>query len=117
MKNTFSWMHLTTSDSGNAQSFYRQLFDWSLVSKEGESPYVEIDAGEGPFAGITPGEKAEGSHWTAFINVDDIHKYTDKAKSLGAEVIVPITDLGEDHGYYCVFKDPTGAVLGLYAPK
>jgi len=49
--------------------------------------------------------------------VDDIHKYKDKAESLGAQIIVPITDLGEGQGSFCVFKDPTGAVLGLWGPK
>src|SRR5438552_3878806 len=118
MKNTFSWMHLTTPNSGKAQSFYRQLFDWNLVSKEKDekAPYVEIDAGGEPFAGITQ-DGAGGSYWTTFINVDDIHKYKEKAESLGAQIIVPITDLGEGHGSFCVFKDPTGAALGLWAPK
>lgn len=119
MKNTFGWMQLRTSDLHKAQSFYDQLFEWSLASKtlEGGEPYIDIDAGEGSCAGMSQGETKEPSHWVPFVNVKDIYAATEKAKSLGAQIIVPITDLGGEEGQYSVFLDPTGAVLGLYAPK
>ncbi|MBS0272143.1 MAG: VOC family protein [Proteobacteria bacterium] len=118
MKNTFGWMQMGASDPKKAKEFYEKLFDWSLTEKamkNGGHPYVEIDAGEGPCAGIAQGE--QGSHWIPFVNVRDIHESTDKAEKLGAKIIVPITDLGGDEGFYSVFTDPTGAVLGLYAPR
>ncbi len=118
MKNTFGWMQLGTSDSKKAKDFYGKLFDWSLTEKAMKGKvdaYLEIDAGEGPCAGISQSENQP--HWTAFVNVSDIHEYTDKAEKLGAKIMVPITDLGGGEGFFSVFMDPTGAVLGLYAPK
>ena len=120
MKNTFGWMQLGTSDPKKAKDFYGKLFKWALTekaTKEGGHPFIEIDAGEGPCAGIGQGDKKDGPQWIAFVNVNDIHEYTSKAEKLGAQIIVPITDLGGGEGFYSVFKDPTGAVLGLYAPK
>lgn len=119
MKNTFGWVQLGTSDSKQARDFYEKLFKWSLNSKKmhGGGEYIEVDAGEGPCAGISPSQKLEGSHWTPFVNVNDIHEYTEKAEKLGAKIVVPITDLGGGEGFFSVFVDPTGAVLGLYAPK
>ncbi len=116
MKNTFGWMHMGTSDPKKAQDFYGKLFKWSFTEqsmKEGghPEPYVEIDAGEGPCAGIDQGEQKDQSQWIAFVNVSDIHEYTSKAEKLGAHIIVPITDIGGNQGFYSVFKDPTGAVL------
>lgn len=121
MKNTFGWMQLGTSDPKKAKDFYGKLFEWSLTektmhNKEGYS-FIEVDAGEGPCAGIGQGENKDHPQWTAFVNVSDIHEYTDKAEKLGAQIIVPITDLGGGEGFFSVFKDPMGAVLGLYAPK
>ncbi len=66
MKNTFGWMQLSSSDSQKAQDFYARLFNWSLpekVMKEGENAYIEVDAGEGPCAGIAQGEDRDESHW------------------------------------------------------
>jgi predicted enzyme related to lactoylglutathione lyase len=120
MKNNFGWMQLGTSDPQMAKSFYGKLFDWSLTDKmmtPGNGPYTEIDAGNGPCAGIAQGERKDESHWIPFVNVADIHEYTKKAESLGAKIVVPITALGGDEGFYCVFVDPTGAVLGLWGPK
>jgi uncharacterized protein len=119
MKTTFGWIHMGASDPKKAKDFYGKLFDWSFmekIKKEGGS-YIEIDAGDGACAGISQGDNKEESHWIPFVNVDDIHESTDKAEKLGAKVIVPITDLGGEEGSYSVFTDPTGAVLGLYAPK
>ena len=120
MNNTFGWMQMSASDPKKAKDFYGKLFDWSMTEKAtqaGHHPFIEIDAGDGPCAGIGQGENKDQSHWVAFVNVTDIHEYTAKAEKLGAKIIVPITDLGGGEGFYCVFTDPTGAVLGLYAPK
>lgn len=119
MKNTFGWMQLGTSDPKVAREFYEKLFKWTLASKELHSggPYIEVDAGEGPCAGIAKGDRPNESHWIPFVNVEDIHVHTEKAEKLGAKIVVPITDLGGDEGFFSVFVDPTGAVLGLYAPK
>ncbi len=119
MKNTFGWMQLGCSDPKKGKDFYGKLFDWSLTekNKEGGHSYIEIDAGEGPCAGMHHAHEKEPVCWTPFVNVDDIHESTAKAEKLGAKIIVPITDLGGEEGFYSVFVDPTGAVLGLYAPK
>lgn len=120
MKNTFGWMQMKSSDLKGAQSFYEHLFHWKLTHQpkgEKKPPYILIDAGEGPCAGIAQSEDGEGSQWIPFVNVSDIHEYTEKAEKLGAKIVVPITDLGGGEGFYSVFVDPTGAVLGLYSPR
>ncbi|MDZ4323350.1 MAG: VOC family protein [Alphaproteobacteria bacterium] len=121
MKNTFGWMQMGASDPKKAKEFYGHLFHWTMTEQhkkaDGEMSYIEIDAGEGPCAGIAQGENKNVSQWIPFVNVTDIHEYTAKAEKLGAKIIVPITDLGGDEGFYSVFIDPTGAVLGLYAPR
>ncbi len=126
MKNTFGWMQLTTTDPEKAKGFYGKLFKWTLTTRPmehggqtqaGQKTFIEIDAGEGPCAGIAQGDRPNESHWIPFVNVDDIHESTEKAEQLGAQIVVPITDLGGDEGFFSVFVDPTGAVLGLYGKK
>ena len=119
MKNNFGWMQLASSSPEKAKDFYGKLFDWSLSSKQqdNESQYIEVDAGDGPCAGIAHGGSEDASHWIPFVNVSNINPYKEKAESLGAELVVPITALGGEDGFYCVFIDPTGAVIGLWAPE
>ncbi|HUX79197.1 MAG TPA: VOC family protein [Alphaproteobacteria bacterium] len=120
MKNTFGWMQQGSSDPKKAKEFYGKLFNWSFEEETLESSgatFIQIDAGDGPIAGIHKAAEGEPVCWTPFVNVDDIHKSTAKAEELGAKIIVPITALGGDEGFYSVFIDPTGSVLGLHASK
>jgi len=121
MKNTFGWMQMAASDPKKAKEFYAHLFHWTMADEQkkvnGGTSYIKVDAGEGPCAGIAQGENKDISQWIPFVNVSDIHEYTVKAEKLGAKIIVPITDLGENEGFYSVFMDPTGAVLGLYGER
>ena len=116
--NTFGWVQLGTTDPNKAKAFYEQLFQWNITpqSAGGHQSFMEIDTGQGPGAGISKGDTTD-SHWVPFVSVDDIQSYIDKAKSLGAEIIVPITDLGNGQGYICVFRDPTGAGLGMHSAQ
>ncbi len=39
------------------------------------------------------------------------------SKDLGADIVLPVTDLGSNEGFISVFKDPTGAVIGIHSQK
>lgn len=119
MKNTFGWLQLAASNPKVAKEFYEQLFKWKITHQkmDEEKYFFEIDAGEGPCAGIAQGEEGKGSHWVPFVAVNDIHEHTNKAKDLGAEIIVRAMDLGQGQGFISIFFDPTGAVMGIHAPK
>lgn len=119
MKNTFGWVHLGTPDPKAAKDFYEHLFRWNItpMGQEGHKSYMEIDAGEGPCAGIQQGEEAKGAQWIPFVSVSDIHEYEKKAKDLGADIVLPIMDLGDNKGFISVLLDPTGAVIGIHSMK
>lgn len=119
MKNTVGWVQLGSTDPKVAKDFYEHLFKWSITPQEleGHKSFMEIDAGEGPCAGISQADKGKPSQWVPFVSVSDIHEYTRKAKDLGAEIVVPVMDLGKDQGFISVFLDPTGALLGMHATK
>lgn len=119
MKNTFGWVEMTSVDPKAAKAFYETLFRWKITpqGREGRKSFFEIDAGEGPCAGIDQTEKGKGSYWIPFVMVSDIHESTTKAKDLGAQIVLPVMDLGHDKGFISVFIDPTGAVLGMHARK
>jgi predicted enzyme related to lactoylglutathione lyase len=78
--------------------------------------YTMIAVGEGTGGGMMkhpmPGLP---SAWLAYVQVDDIHAATEKAKALGASIIreeMKVMDIG----WLSIITDPTGAALGLWQP-
>ncbi len=118
MGNPFVHIELHTDDLEKAKGFYSSLFDWKLEDVPmGAGPYTMIGVGDGTGGGMmrNPAPNAP-SHWLAYVNVDDIDAATDKARSLGANVLQPKTEV-PNAGWFTVIADPTGAPLGLWQPK
>ncbi len=121
MPNPFVHVELNTTDLARAKSFYSKLFDWKLedvpMGPRHEDTYTMIGVGEGTGGGMmTQPVPGAPSMWLAYVAVDDIGASTEKARSLGAKIVVDVTEIGEV-GWFSVFVDPTGAPLALFKPK
>jgi predicted enzyme related to lactoylglutathione lyase len=118
MSNPFAHVELNTIDPEKAKAFYTKLFSWKLDDvKMPNGTYTMIKVGEGTGGGImkhpVPGAP---SAWLAYVQVDDIHAATQKAKSLGAQVMKDVTEV-MGSGWLSIIIDPTGAALGLWKSK
>jgi hypothetical protein len=128
MANPFVHVELNTTDVDKAKKFYGQLFDWKLE----DVPMVAggppgLQASKGTYTMIKPGEGTGGgmlkqavpgapSSWLAYVLVDDIAASTQKAKSLGAKIMLDVTEV-PDMGWLSIIIDPTGAALGLWKTR
>lgn len=56
------------------------------------------------------------SAWLSYVEVDDVKASTAKAKELGAQIIVDVTEV-MGKGWFSILVDPTGAALGLWQQK
>ena len=119
MANPFVHVELHTGDVARAKEFYGKLFDWTLqdVPMPGGGSYTMIQPGNGTGGGMTVSQ-APGAppHWLAYVGVEDVRASTQKAKQLGAKVVVDVMPVGE-YGIMSVITDPTGATLALWQPK
>ena len=118
MGNPFVHAELNTTDVAKAKAFYGKLFDWKFEDVPmPEMVYTTIGVGEGTGGGIMqqmmPGAP---SAWMPYVGVDDIKAATKKAQSLGATILRDVTPVAE-LGWLTIFKDPTGALIGLWQPK
>ncbi|NNE34986.1 MAG: VOC family protein [Rhodothermales bacterium] len=115
----FSWFQLQTSDPEAAAEFYTKLLGWEVVVSEMPSgPYREIKVNGAGMGGIMPLWSDEvPPHWSAYVTVDDADAVAAAAKSSGATVIVPPTDI-EKVGRFATVQDPTGGILNVikYVP-
>ena len=118
MANPFVHCELMATDVGKAKSFYGKLFDWTLEDVPmGNGTYTMIKVGEGTGGGLMknpmPGAP---SSWVAYVQVKDVKKAVEKAKSLGGTVMKDKTEV-MGRGSLAIIKDPTGAMLGLWEPQ
>ncbi len=93
-------------------AYYGELFGWNLQAMEGGG-YTLIDTrgGTGINGGISKSQT--GEPWSTFyVEADDLQAVLDKAESMGAKTVLPVTDFG---GVVTIamFSDPDGLLVGL----
>ena len=117
MGNPFVHIELTTPDVGRAKSFYKSLFDWKLkdVDMGGGQTYTMIDVGNGTGGGMFEMAGAPIA-WVPYAAVSDVAKSTEKARSLGAQILKDKSEV-PGMGWFSIFRDPTGALIALWEPK
>jgi predicted enzyme related to lactoylglutathione lyase len=93
------------------------LFDWKLkdVDMGGGQTYTMVDVGNGTGGGMfeMPGAPIA---WIPYAAVSDVAKSTDKARSLGAQILKEKSEV-PGMGWFSIFRDPTGAMIALWEPK
>ncbi len=119
MANGFVHIELNTTDPKAAKSFYGRLFNWQLEDMDmgGGATYTLIKPGEGPGGGLMQHPMAGApSMWLTYINVDNLTASTEKARTLGAQVLKDATEV-PNMGSFSILSDPTGAVFALWQAK
>lgn len=117
----FCWNELATGDTGKAKSFYTDLLNWESTDiPMGEFTYTMFRSGDKEVCGMVQISQEQSGqmppHWMSYIMVDDLSAVTEKAKALGAQVLVDNKDIG-DFGCMSVLVDPTGAQIALWESK
>lgn len=108
----FCWNELYTTDPKRAADFYQSLFGWSGEKVQlpvGE--YTMFEKGGAQAAGMLQISKEWGPmppHWLVYFAVDDSDRTVEKAKGMGANVMVPPTDI-PNIGRFSILSDPQGA--------
>jgi predicted enzyme related to lactoylglutathione lyase len=110
-----SWFELLSADPTAAWDFYRNLFGWNIETSENEQfVYGQVNAerGHGISGGI--GSSPDGRpHVNVYARVDDLHKYLERAESLGGKALMQPMDVGQGTSV-AMFADPQGSWFGLW---
>jgi predicted enzyme related to lactoylglutathione lyase len=107
------WFDLGATDIQPLKRFYGELFGWEL--QDAAETYTRIDtkAGSGIPGGI--GRSGTGDPWIAFyVEADDPQALLEKAESMGAKTVLPVTELPAVT--FAMFNDPDGLLIGLIKP-
>lgn len=115
---TFSWANFSSTNITTTTQFLTALFNWTsesgpLSSNKSEATMFQL---EGHYTAGSNVTESNTSFCSSYVTVDDIEKLITKAKELGAEIVVPVTDVSV-LGQTATIQDPTGAKISLWQPK
>jgi uncharacterized protein len=115
---TFTWNELASKDPDASVAFYSGLAGYTDKPMEmpGMGTYHVLEQGGVPRAGIMAQQMPGQPHaWLPYVQVASADATADKAKRLGATLLVPPTDI-PGVGRFAIFVDPRGAALGVLEP-
>jgi predicted enzyme related to lactoylglutathione lyase len=115
----FVWHELMTTDTKAAIAFYSEIVGWTTQAWEGGEYTMWLSA-QGALGGVNALPEAAkkmgaAPHWMSNVEVSDVDAAVGRAKGLGAQILVPPTDMPKI-GRFSVISDPQGATLSLYKP-
>ena len=112
----FTWMELAAKDAKRARGFYTELFGWKAETMPmGDFEYTVFTNGDRQVGGMMEMTAEWGdipSHWMTYIQVENVDASAKKAEELGANLMVPPTDI-PGVGRFTLFRDPQGAHLSM----
>lgn len=105
-------LELHTPDRAAARSLYRELLGWRSATVAGS--YVAVDLGGDVGGGIVECGTTR-SMWLPYVEVDDVAASTDRARWLGAEVLLEPRE--GPVGWRSVVATPAGGELAMWQAK
>jgi uncharacterized protein len=117
-ENAMSWAELSSRGIDKTTDFYKKVFGWGIKSNDmgpDQAPYLEFQLnGESVGGGMEMNPmvpKEVPSYWMPYFGAKDVDAATARAKSNGAQEMVPPTDF--PGGRFSILSDPEGAAFGI----
>jgi uncharacterized protein len=114
----FVWNELSSKDAEASVKFYSQIGGFTPSKMEmGEMGTYHILSSDGQSrAGIMKSPMPEAPHtWLPYVQVASADQTADKAKRLGATIVVPPTDI-PNVGRFAILVDSQGGGTGILQP-
>jgi predicted enzyme related to lactoylglutathione lyase len=113
--NAVCWVELAARDIARAEAFYVGLFGWTMQDHEGSpTAYRMFGNADGMLGGLLQMTEEWGempSHWSIYLQVEDVDAAVAKAQALGGKLCFPAFD-APGVGRLARIDDPSGA--GFY---
>lgn len=111
------WNELMTRDTARAQEFYGKVFGWAPdpmdMGQMGVYTVFKVgERGVGGMMAMPPQAEGVPPNWGVYFAVDDCDASVAKAQGLGAQLVVPPTDI-PGTGRFATMIDPQGAAFSV----
>jgi len=115
MSNSICHIELAVGDLAAAGSFYGEVFGWKTIPVGAGDALWEAGEGIGGGFSLDDPSAGNGQSTVAYIKVDDIEATLGRIGALGGGTVKPKTKISDEFGFYALFKDPSGTVIGLWS--
>jgi predicted enzyme related to lactoylglutathione lyase len=113
---------LITDNPKATADFVARMFGWKVEKWNDPKAeyymwnYSDEKMGGGGIGGSSEMGSKQGPHIDIYVDVDNIAKAIEKAKTLGATQLIAETVIGDgEMGYFAVIQIPGGVNLGLWS--
>lgn len=116
MANPFVHLELNTPDVAKAKAFYGEMFGWQFQDMD-MGPggiYSTFKPDQGPGGGMMTMPDGHPG-WMNYVGVEEIHAATEKARSLGAKIVIDSHEI-PTVGWMSIMTDPTGCAVAIFQP-
>ncbi len=108
-------IELSARDLKETSEFYKDVFDWKIEQLK-SMDYATFEAEGGPPGGFNPvSSEYPAGTVIVYIYTDDIESDLKKIVDKGGSIVSHKTEI-PGTGWFGMFKDPTGNLMGLYTP-
>ena len=116
MECKFCHIEIPVKDINKAKEFYETIFNWKVQIETGFTDYAFFSTGEEGVGGaFTKSDKTAKGEIMLHIEVEDIPKTLENIEKNKGKIVQEKTEIGGDLGFYAVFEDNFGNVLGLWS--
>ncbi len=125
MQNAISWFEIPVIEMERAQKFYETIFGFSMIPMDMPGfemrcfPVDDMMTGiGGALVKTEPGfyNNSETYGTLIYLNANpDVNIILDRVITAGGKILVPKTQISEEHGYMGIFVDTEGNRIGLHS--
>jgi uncharacterized protein len=122
MKNALNWFEIPVADMARAKAFYEQVFETTMeemVLPNGLQMALFPVKKDGIGGALCyhpefyfPGQQGPMIYLNANSGIDNM---LDRVVLTGGRMVVPVTQISEDHGFMAIFTDSEGNRIALHA--
>ena len=105
-------IEIPTNDKSKSKEFYSKVFDWKIEEMD---DYMVFSPSEGVGGGFDTKRKPCADGVVLYIEVEEIEKKLKEIEDAGGKIDRPKTKISDEYGYFAIFQDPLGNLLGLWS--
>ncbi len=117
MANPICHMEIPSTDLSESKRFYETVFGWQ-VTIEPDGSYAMFSPGEDELGGgFDPSISVSEGGVVAYIKVENIPAALASIAEHGGSIVKEKTQISPEYGFYALFKDCCGNLIGLWSKE
>jgi predicted enzyme related to lactoylglutathione lyase len=111
----FTHVEIPTTDAQKSKAFYSEIFGWKM--NENMPGYVMFSTGDDQGGGFSQDTEPTADGVVLYIEVEDIGKKLTEIEAAGGKKTKDKTAISPEFGFYGLFTDPCGNIMGLWSKQ